>query len=227
MSSAARWLHEPAAILPALAAAILLLILNLSEADIYVGGLPEPPKEPPSADMGLPPGLSREVVCDCACEHCHHLARVESAATLYKVVDADGWYRLFWSGDDTYYFDDLSYFLNALENRTWKEASGVRILYIVYQRGCPEDEPQHACSSEIPVRVRLQYRLALGGMPSVPGGRLTDPRGMIELPAALPGDAIRPYYGYFRGEPIGAALSLGWALDAAPQVEYGPCSCGR
>lgn len=227
MSSAVRWLRNPAVLFPAPIAAILLLLLNVAEVDVYVGGMPEPPKDPPTADMGLPLGLSRELVCECACEHCRHQARVESAATIYKVIDADGWYRLFWCGDDTYYFDDVSYFLNALENRTWKEASGVRILYIVYERACSEDKPRHACSTGIPARVKLQYRLVLGGIPPVPGGRLTDPKGLIELPAAMAGDAIRPYYGHFRGEPIGSLLALGWVLDKAPEVEYEPCSCGR
>jgi hypothetical protein len=227
MNSAARWLRNPAAILAPLAAIVFLLLLNLSEVDVYVGGTPEPPKDPPSTDIALPLNLSREAVCECACEHCHHLARVESAATVYKVVDADGWYRLFWAGDDTYYFDDVSYFLNALENRTWKEAAGRRVLHILYEKSCPEEEPRHACSTEIPVRVTLTYRLVLGGVPAVPAGRLTDPRGMIELPIAMPGEALRPYYGHFRGETVGALLALGWVLDTAPEVEYGPCSCGR
>jgi len=227
MNSGAKSLLKPAVWAPSLAAVIGILALNLSETDFYFGGTTEKPTDPPPLTMGLPPGISREVVCPCACEHCHHLARVESAATIYQIDDADGWYRLFWAGDDTYYFTDVSYFLTALENRTWRQATGWRVLVIAFERSCPEEEPRHECSKETLSRVTLTYRLVLGGPGAVPSMPMTDPKGLATLPAALPGEAMRLYEGHFRGESQAAVLTLGWVLDGPPRVEYASCACGR
>lgn len=210
---------------PILSLVIVFLLLNLGETDTYLFGSEEP-LEPVAFSRGIEHlAPTREVVCKCACEHCHHIARVTSAVAVFRVVDSDGWYRLFWAGDDVYYFNDLSYFLTALENRTWREADGILSVTIDYEKNCPPWEPEHECESRIPVRVRLEYHLAIEGQQAPVPGTATGPEGRVRFPRWIP-EALRRFEAVFRGKVYRETVSVGWVLDESSiQVEYGPCRC--
>ena len=42
-----------------------------------------------------------------------------------SIQDEDGWYRLFWAGDDVHYYDDPVYFGVSLQNLTAHSPAGV------------------------------------------------------------------------------------------------------
>jgi hypothetical protein len=92
-----------------LAFAAVVLWLNLKEPDLYDHALPGEPAGPVNQETPkwLPEGV----------ELSENLLKV-------RVEDGDGWYRLFWAGSETYWFDDAAYFAGALVNRYSRMVEG-------------------------------------------------------------------------------------------------------
>lgn len=211
-----------------LAALLALLWLNLQESDVYFEGTDEPVRPASAGGWEPPAGLTPEYRCGCeACGAeggCVYAARVLDAASVYRVVDGDGWYRLFWAGDDTYYFADVSRFLSAMENRSWSRAEGVRRYDIAYERRCSYSGGEHACADPVPVRVRLAYTLVLGPPPAAEPIR----DGPLEIPTWLP-DAARSYETVYRDRVLSSVVTVGWVLAERDgvSIDRAPCRCPR
>jgi len=109
---------------------IAVLLLNLREKDYYDGGSLTPPDgDGPSLDNLLPSLVPPKFVHVCpTCGECTHpIEIVENRRTL-TLRDHDGWYKLFWAGDETYYFDDLVFLAACLENSTSRQPKGDWII---------------------------------------------------------------------------------------------------
>lgn len=213
----------PRGALALMAAAILLLALNLSEIDYYPGSLPVPPQETDLGDA-LPTGLSLEAACPCLCSHCHHRARIASSRMWFRVEDRDGWYRLFWAAPEVYYFSSPSFFFAALRNDTSGQVSGFWELQIDYDRECPHRYPAHDCSARTLRSLSLKYRMALRFSPTPAGDLLSDPERRIRIPQRVlgPGSEIAVPR---NGTTEQRSLSIEWQLAEPPRFEYAPCHC--
>lgn len=124
------------AVLAILAFAIVLLVLNLRERDLYLEGKSAPPPGPVNLDPtdATLSWLSLTTVHD----GCEHKLEILENHRWMRIRDHDGWYRLFWAGDDLYYFDDPSPFGVALGNPTAREASGEWRIHARYvHETCP------------------------------------------------------------------------------------------
>ncbi len=92
-----------------------LLLLNLSEKDYFPYAKTEPPAGP--INLPAPTWLPDTISHPCTlCGVCEHKLEVKESHCVLKLHDHDGWYRLFWAGDDTWYYGDPSYFAAALSD---------------------------------------------------------------------------------------------------------------
>jgi len=96
----------------------VVLWLNLKEPDLYDHALAGEPAGPVNQETPkwLPEGVALS----------ENLLKV-------RVEDGDGWYRLFWAGSETYWFDDAAYFAGALVNRYSRLIEGRWTLKGSYQ----------------------------------------------------------------------------------------------
>mgnify|MGYP001598220482 CR=1 FL=1 len=139
----------PFAVLGVLAFIVLILYLNLRERDFYADGQANQPKGPVNVepnDGGLPWLPLHE-------EHdgCVHSAEFTENHSWCRVRDHDGWYRLFWAGDEVYYFEDPSPLHQAMLNPTARDATGEWRIAVTYR-------PPPTCSRPA---TTLRFRLAL------------------------------------------------------------------
>jgi len=161
-------------ILAALAATIVILLLNLSEVDRY-----PPALDPESIPGLLPSWFAPALLHPCAvCELCPH--RFESVERKLEVTitDRDGWHRLFWAGPETYVYDDAALVGAALRNRTAEFGGGTWIIRGKYAPSLVT-EP-HPCPPA-PGDIELRYRLHRGAFPGE-GDRVLDPSGTLAVP---------------------------------------------
>lgn len=127
----------PYAVMAVLAFAIVVLVLNLRERDDYLDGRPDPPAGPINVDSddGALAWLPRTIEHD----GCVHRAEFLENLRWLRLRDRDGWYRLFWAGDETYYYDDPSPFNAAMKNPTSCDPSGEWKISVAYRAAnCPE-----------------------------------------------------------------------------------------
>lgn len=123
-------------VLAVLAIAVVLLALNLRERDLYLEGKPHPPPGP----LNLDPtdGTLSWLTLTTEHEGCVHTLELLENHRWLRIRDHDGWYRLFWAGDDLYYFDDPSPFNIALGNPTARDPSGEWRIHARYvHETCP------------------------------------------------------------------------------------------
>jgi len=159
-----------------LAAAVVILFLNLLEVDDYPPGLtPEEAARPGD----LPPWLSPVLLHPCeVCQVCSHKFESAECRLAVTVIDHDGWYRLFWAGSETYVYDDPAYVGAALRNRTAELAGGT---WTIRGRYAPEHKADpHPCPAAAGA-VDLRYRLRRGRYPG-PGDPALDPSGTLAVP---------------------------------------------
>jgi hypothetical protein len=158
-----------ALLLPAsLAVVALLLALNYLEPDVYPEGSPVPPPPGPNVDAGDP--FLRQILpetfthgCD-LCGPCAHPVELVEARREASLTDHDGWYRLFWAGDDTYWYDDPVFLVQGTTRRT---AGPVQGRFTIRARTGPAAhgrKPPHPCG-EIPAEIDLEYDLGLAETP--------------------------------------------------------------
>lgn len=96
-----------------LAAVAGILLLNLRERDHYVMGSLEAVD---AQDPPLPPSWAHD-----GCEHPLELLQARGRLALR---DRDGWHRVFWAGDDTYYYAELTHLAAELANPTASDPTG-------------------------------------------------------------------------------------------------------
>jgi len=162
------------AILGLLAAAIVILVLNHFEPDDY-----------PSAfgatrgERDLPSWLVTTFEHACtACGTCAHRFEVEESRIAVTITDRDGWYRLFWAGEEIYTYDDPAMIGGALRNRTAELTAG---SWTIRGRFVPlEPHAKHACTPAA-VDVNLRYRLHRGELKG-DVDPVIDPSGTFPVP---------------------------------------------
>lgn len=113
-------------LLAALTAAALLLALNYFEPDTYENFVPAP--SGPNVDKH--DGLLWRVLPEAFLHSgpdgkpCRHPVELVESRRVMTLTDHDGWYRLFWAGDDEYFFDDPVFLVAAMNKRTSGAAQG-------------------------------------------------------------------------------------------------------
>jgi hypothetical protein len=163
-------------VLAILAAAVVLLVLNHLESDEYPAGID------PRATSDLPTWLMPTLVHACeTCKECTHRFEPSECRLNVTVRDRDGWYRLFWSGTDTYVYDDPALVGGALRNRTAELEGGTWIIRGRYR--AEHEQPVHSCS-EAADQVELTYRLKRGAFPG-PADPALDPSGTVAVPSRI------------------------------------------
>jgi hypothetical protein len=129
-----------------LAFLIVVLYLNLHELDFYPGGS----TEPPTGNSSFTPPWFPETIIREGREY-----RLELKENRLELVlqDRDGWYRLFWAGDDTYYYSDPGHFSGGLKNRTAHSPAGTWTTSAVYVPTSAEE------TVEFPLIYIAEYRI--------------------------------------------------------------------
>lgn len=180
------------------AAALWILILNLMEVDYYPGGLSDrrvvTGPDPETAKSYLPLSFTHG-----SCTHAGTVVRNEME---FSLVDVDGWYRLLWSGAETYYYEDLAYFLQGMECSTATDPSGRWRLRIEYARSCVEP---------VPGAIELDYRLSLGACLEDEFG--TEDTGLLKFGRRF-GGAMRRFETRFAGAALSTPVEVVWTLEA-------------
>lgn len=206
---------------PWVVAALLLpvaavLLLNLREKDYYDHGSLTPVDPFAAKDD---PVLARLVpdayVHPCpACGDCTHPVEVVENRRELFLHDHDGWYKLFWAGDETYYYDELVYLAAGLQNRTAQDPRGRWFLRLRLGPARHGRVEAHRCR-EIPAEVTLDYTLVAGDAPLAPAPLEGFPEAFRAWPVLTQEQILD-----------GRLLHLGWRADA-PRVETAPCPCGK
>jgi hypothetical protein len=167
----------PVAALALLAFTALVLFLNTRENDVYAHGA----LTPPEADVDPPPWLPRAIAHPCPeCVFCVHVLEIARCRLVTKVVDRDGWYRLFWAGSETYYFTDPAYLVGALNNATCGAPEGE---WVIEGRYAPWPRDAHDCPPAAGA-FRLRFALRYGDFPGE--SPTLDPTKSLGLPRNAP-----------------------------------------
>jgi hypothetical protein len=157
MKASAPWIG--AALLAGVAA---LLVLNLRERDHFVMGSLEAVD---AHDPPLPPSWSHE-----ACEHPLELLESKGRLTLR---DRDGWHRLFWAGDETYYYQELTHLAAELANPTASDPRGSwRLIVRPGPGACGRTFPAETLTyalevTETPRPAALTYSYSVPHLPAM------------------------------------------------------------
>ena len=220
-------------LIPLMAASILLLLLNIRERDFYEYG---EPVEDPSSFVGRPHQIGEEDtfltalmpepfvhVCPTRKDCSHPIELIEASRDLW-VIDRDGWYRLFWSGDDVYTFKDLVHLAEAMRNPTADAPAGHVILrFRVEPASHPKGEP-HKCG-DIPTTYSVHYYLEHSEDPVDPSPGADGLYSGIPMPEKIPALAF-----LYEGLPHRPSiLYYFWRLDG-PETRIEttrPCACGK
>ena len=138
----------------------LVLFLNWYEVDVYPHALTEPPTE---ANNIMPPQWLPETIAHACveCGECIHTLKLEINRIVLVVHDRDGWYRLFWAGEEVYYYDDPAYFSASLKNPTADSPEGT---WEIKGRYVPATH-NHDCGGELMSTFHLNYELITGTTP--------------------------------------------------------------
>ncbi len=205
-------------LIPVLAFAIVLLVLNLREIDNYEFGSLTPPAKGNNVDADdaafgrLFPDLKFIHPCS-GCGECTHPFEVVENHRELTIHDHNGWYKLFWAGDEDYYYSDPIHMLADWgQNRTAEDPRGSWTLRLRAGRATHPDAPAHECG-QIPRDIALRYELVFSEEPLEPSFHSGD--GPLKVPQTVPWLVTNP----------GRMVSLGWRLVGAPSVEAGPCPC--
>ena len=211
MSARAPW-----AVAALLAAGAVVLVLNLREKDYYDHGSLAPVDPSAAKDDPVLYRLVPETfVHACAtCGDCAHKVEVVENRRELALRDHDGWYRLFWAGDETYHYEDLVYLAAGLQNRSARDPRGRWVVRVRLGPAAHAPAGPHACGA-VPAEATLEYALVAGEAPlepvpldALPGGYLAWPVLEQEMPAD------------------GRILHLGWRAEA-PRLSAVPCPCPR
>ena len=211
MSARAPWV-----VAALLVPAAVVLLLNLREKDYYDHGSPVPvdpfaAKDDPVLGRLIPETYRHP--CP-VCGDCTHPVEVVENRRELSLRDHDGWYRLFWAADETFYYEELVYLAAGLQNRSARDPRGRWFLRLRLGPAAHGRVEAHACGT-VPGEVTLDYALVAGETPLEP----------------VPVDGLP---GAWRSWPVltqemiadGRLLHLGWHA-ATPHVQASACDCGR
>jgi hypothetical protein len=205
-----------------LAFAVVVLLLNLREKDYYDGGSLTPPGgDGPALDNLLPSLLPPTVVHPCpTCGECTHPVEIEENRRTLTLRDEDGWYKLFWAGGETYYYDDLVFLAAGLLNRTARDPAGSWILRARLGPATHARAEPHPCGESLSGFL-VKYDLFTSETPIPEEALSQGPLRVARVVQALARSYDRPH------RP--ATLYFGWRLpDAEALVTLpAPCPCGR
>lgn len=184
--------------------AVVILILNLNERDFYPYGSLKPRPTDTLPPDWLPEAVSHE--CG-TCGKCAHTLEIDRSIMELWFKDRDGWYRLFWAGEETYYYEDPVHFADALANPTAHSPEGR--WHIIGRYRDPGHE--HACDGKY-MRFELVYRLRTGQAGTPKGTPFPDVfTWMSYRYETKTSETIKHFY---------------WERVNQELTEY-PCSCGR
>ncbi len=193
--------------------AIVILVLNLLERDVYEHGELAPPAPGNNVDdqdpifQRLRP---REFAHACpACGECRHPLEIVENRRVLSLRDRDGWYRLFWARDETYHYDDPVYLAAGYQNRSADDPSGTWVIRARIGPAVHAPSAPHACT-ETPGERGWVYELFTRDHP------IDEARGEIQALVYRCRDENRP--------PV---LHLGWRLTGTIEHSISPCPCGK
>jgi hypothetical protein len=199
---------------------VVLLLLNLTEIDRYEFGTETPPAPGNNVDAD-DPGFARifpemKFVHACpGCGECVHRYDILENRRVLQMNDHDGWYKVFWAGDDLYYYSDPIHMLSDwAQNRTAETPAGTWTIRLRTSEASHGRGPAHDCG-RLPREITLTYRLEFSESP------IDDTTFSGDGPLKVL-QAFTWVYGNF-GRPV----SLAWRLQGAPTVEVAPCDCSR
>ncbi len=203
-----------------LGALVVLLLLNLNEIDHYEFGTETPPSPGNNVDAD-DPGFARifpemKFVHACpACGECVHRFEILENRRVLQMNDHDGWYKLFWAGDDLYYYSDPVHMIADWgQNRTAETPTGTWTIRV---RTGPATHPAgaaHDCG-RLPREIALTYALQFSESPLDDAPYSGDgPLRILETFSWVYSHSGRP-------------VCLGWRLMGPPAVDVAPCECFR
>lgn len=198
----------------------VLLLFNLNETDRYEFGTAATPAAGNSVDVD-DPGFARlfpemRFVHACpGCGECVHRFEVLENRRILSLRDHDGWYKVFWARDETYYYDDpVQLTADWGANRTAEAPTGTWSIRV---RSGPATHPAgqaHDCGL-LPREIALTYALDFSDAPLDDTSWSGDgPLKVLQTFAWLTSYS-------------GKSISLGWRLQGAPGIEVAPCGCSR
>lgn len=207
-------------LLPVMALAIVILVLNLREADEYEFGVLTPPgpgNNVPADDFAFSRVLpeTRFVHACAGCGECVHPFEIVENRREMSIRDHDGWYKLFWAEDEVYYYADPIHMLADWgRNRTAESPRGSWLIKLRAGPATHRSAPAHDCG-QVPQEIVLRYDL----VPS------EDPIDETFHSGDGPLKIVQSF-SWFVTNP-GRPLALGWRLVGDPAIHAAPCPCAR
>jgi hypothetical protein len=215
-----RWLLPPALLF-----AIVVLVLSLRERDQYESGALLPPADAtvPGDDPSFRALLPSPLVHACpTCGECTHALDVLENRRTFRLLDEDGWYKLFWAGDETYHYEDPIVLAACLRNSTARDPRGRWTLRARVGRATHGALPPHECSA-VPGEIFLSYELVVSPEP-IGSATIPVPGTSFQIARTLELFAYR--YGDVPHLP--SVLHFGWKLEEPAAAAAGaPCACGK
>ena len=208
------------AALAPLAFAIVLLLLNLREADEYEFGTLKPPGRASNVgadDFAIQrvfPDLRFTHVCG-GCGECVHPFEIVESRRQLAMRDHDGWYKVFWAADEDYFYDDpIHMTADWGRNRTAEMPRGSWTIRLRAGRATHGTAPAHDCG-RIPQEISLAYELVASENPLDESYHSGDgPLKILETFSWLVTTPEKP-------------MALGWRLVGAPRVAADACPCAK
>ena len=192
-----------------------ILFLNLRERDYYEGGSLAPVAGDPAGDPVFSLLFAPEIRHSCpTCGECVHPVEVVENRRTLQLHDHDGWYKLFWAGDETYYFEELQHLAACYENRTAEDPRGEWVIRTRVGPAAHGGGEPHECGA-IPARTEYRFELVVQDHPIVE-------LAQFDLPPALPVITYR-----YDGDKLPPFLYYGWRPASPPNAGAIPCPCGK
>ena len=198
---------------------IVLLVLNLREADDYEFGTLTPPAKGSNVTADdfafhrVFPEFKFTHVCS-GCGECVHPFEVIENRRTMSMRDHDGWYKAFWSADEQYYYSDPIHMLaDWMKNRTAENPRGAWKIRLRAAKATHRSAPPHDCG-QIPREIALSYELV----------STEDPLEESFHSGDGPMKIVRTF-SWFTSKPADKQMSLGWRLVGTPVVDAAPCPC--
>lgn len=204
---------------PALGFIAATLVLSLLEGDTYPEGkLERPaPMEVPDDDPVFRRILPSQFVHACpACGECTHPVETLRNRRALSLPDRDGWFKLFWAGDDLYHFEDPVFLAASMANPTAGEPRGTWSIRARVGPARHGDSGPHACTAA-PSEIALDYELVVSEPP------IQEARAG---PSALFAQFDWFTYGYHVARRP-SLLHFGWRAVPPPELAALPCPCAK
>jgi len=203
-----------------LVALVVLLVLNLGERDYYEFGTETPTAAGNNVDAEdaafsrIFPDLRFVHACP-GCGECVHRFEILENRRVLTIRDHDGWYKVFWAQDDTYYYSDPVHLIADWgQNRSAEAPTGTWSIRL--RAGAPTHASgaAHDCG-QLPREIALDYVLDFSESPLDETFHSGD--GPLKILQTFTWLVSNP------GKPV----SLGWKLSGAPKVLVEPCACSK